>query len=82
MQILHNPPTVGEIINELYLNPANVSQQEAALLCQIEDTLFAKIVNGEVKVGYELAYKLSKGFNTTHTFWLNIQQDFEKSQNK
>ena len=48
----------------------------------IEDALFAKIVNGEAKIGYELAYKLSKGFNTTHTFWLNIQQDFEKSQNK
>ncbi|WP_297310133.1 HigA family addiction module antitoxin [Neptuniibacter sp.] len=82
MKILNGPPSVGDMINELYLIPTGISAKEAAELCQIEFDLFQKILSGAEPIGYELAYKLSKGFNTTHNFWLNIQKDYQDSLDK
>ena len=79
MQVLNAPPSIGDIINELYLLPVKVTEDEAALLCQISSEEFAKIMQGKTEIGYELAYKLGKGFNTPHTFWLNLQKDYKAS---
>lgn len=78
MKILHNPPSVGTMINELYLEPTNISWAQAAELCQIEPEIFEKIMHNQMEIGYELAYKLGKGFNTSHEFWLNVQRDSNK----
>ena len=80
MKILNGPPSVGEMIKELYLLPTGVSTEDAASLCQIDLETFNRILSGEEEIGYELAYKLAKGFNTTHNFWLNIQRDYLASQ--
>ena len=80
MKILNTAPSLGEMIHELYLTPTQLSIEEAAALCQIDSALFNKIVNDQHRIGYELAYRLGKGFNTSHQFWLNLQQDYLKSQ--
>jgi len=80
MKILNTAPSVGQMIRELYLVPTHISIEEAAALCQIDNALFNKIVNDQHDKGYELAYKLGKGFNTSHQFWLNLQQDYLKAQ--
>ena len=82
MKILNAPPSVGEMIQELYLLPSGLSSEEAAKMYEIDTELFEEILTGEVEIGYELAYKLSKGFNTTHNFWLNIQRDHQSFQGK
>lgn len=82
MKILNGPPSVGEMIKELYLLPTGLSTEDAAKLCEIEARLFDEILTGKAEIGYELAYKLSKGFNTTHNFWLNIQSDYRAFQNE
>lgn len=82
MKILNAPPSVGEMIQELYLLPTGLSSEEAAKMCEIDTELFEEILTGYVEIGYELAYKLSKGFNTTHNFWLNIQRDYQSFQGK
>lgn len=79
MKVLTSAPTVGEMINELYLKPSGVSPEEAAKLCMIECELFEAILNNRATIGYELAFKLAKGFNTSHDFWLNIQKDSDAS---
>ncbi len=68
------------MIIELYLKPTGISAEEAAELCQIDPEVFREIINGEISIGWEHAYKLAKGFNTSHSFWLNLQQDFSTKQ--
>lgn len=77
MLIMNQPPSVGDIIHEMYLKPSGLSIKDAATLCNLSEEALRQIISGEQKLGYELALKLSKGFNTSHTFWLNIQEDAE-----
>ena len=81
MLVMNQPPSVGDIIHEMYLKPSGLSVRKAAQLCELEEQQLQAIINGNLILGYELAYKLAKGFNTTHTFWLNLQQDAEISNN-
>ena len=80
MKILNSPPSVGLMIRELYISPTGITIEQAAALCQIDTHLFKKIANDEQEIGYELAYKLSKGFNTTLHFWLNLQNDYKAAK--
>lgn len=81
MKILKGPPSVGEIITELYLSPSGISPEDAADLCQLDQKVFFAILDEDHQIGYETAYKLAKGFNTTHNFWLNIQTDYIAAKN-
>lgn len=76
MKILNSAPSVGEIIQELYLQPTGLSVQKAATLCQMTAAEFIQILDNKSPIGYEQAYHLAQGFNTTHHFWLNIQRDY------
>lgn len=82
MLIMSQPPTVGDIIHEMYLKPSGLSVQDGAKLCELTEQEFIAILDGELTLGYELAYKLAKGFNTGHNFWLNLQQDSQKESGK
>ena len=75
MLIMNQPPSVGDIIHEMYLKPSDLSIKDAATLCNLSEEILEQIISGEQKLGYELALKLSKGFNTSYTFWLNVQKD-------
>jgi len=82
MKIFNGSPSVGEMIKELYLLPTGIKVEEAAGLCEIDTEMFMKILNNEQIIGYELAHKLGKGFNTTHNFWLNIQKNYLDTKGK
>ncbi len=69
---------MGDIIHEMYLKPSNLSLKEAAQLCNLTEQQLDSIISGKLEIGYELAYKLATGFNTSHSFWLSIQQDAKK----
>lgn len=74
MQFLNNP-SVGDMIRELYLAPTNLSVEGAATLCDIPLEQFQRILADEETIGYELAFKLGQGFNTSYSFFLNLAQD-------
>ena len=78
MLIMSQPPTVGDIIHEMYLKPSGLSVQDGAKLCELTEQEFIAILDSELTLGYELAYKLAKGFSTSHDFWLILQQDSQK----
>ncbi|WP_370278919.1 transcriptional regulator [Pontibacterium sp.] len=80
MQVLKNAPSVGDIIHELYLKPTHLSVEGAAELCGITPEQFQRILDGSEKIGYELSFKLSQGFNTSYTFWLHLAQDHQQAQ--
>lgn len=80
MKVLSKAPSIGELIQELYLKPTGLSCVQAASLCNISEEEFTEILVSNKEIGFELAYKLGKGFNTSHNFWLNAQQDWLNSK--
>jgi len=82
MLTMSQPPTVGDIIHEMYLKPSGLSVHDGAKLCVLTEHEFLAILEGELTVGYELAYNLAKSLNTSHNFWLNLQLDSQKESGK
>lgn len=82
MQVLSSTPSVGDMIRELYLTPTGLSVSGAAELCDIPAEQMQRILDGEEKIGYELAFKLGQGFNTSYSFFLNLEQDHRAAGDK
>jgi len=60
---MHNPPHPGEVIRELCLEPLGLSITEAAKAIGISRT--------------EMAYRLSKAFDTSPESWLTMQMHYD-----
>jgi antitoxin HigA-1 len=75
MNSLKRKPTApGEILNEEFLKPMNLTQKQLAdhLRCDIK--VVNRIINGRTSVTAEMALKLASAFKTTPDFWLNAQK--------
>jgi len=75
--IMFDPPHVGEIIKEEYLNPLGLSVTKAALNLGISRKAFSELLNGKTGISTKMAIKLSRAFNTSALFWLNLQQEYD-----
>jgi antitoxin HigA-1 len=74
--IQHDPPHPGEILHEFYLEPLKISVTEAAEKLVISRPRLSDIVNGKAGISPIMAWKLSKAFNTTPYYWLNLQNSY------
>ena len=70
---MHNPPHPGEVIWELCLEPLSLSITAAAKAIGISRKAFSELVNDHAGVSPEMAYRLSKAFDTTPESWLTMQ---------
>ena len=75
--IMFDPPHVGEIIKEEYLEPLGLTVTEAALKLGVSRKAFSELINGKTGISTKMAIKLSKAFNTSVQFWLNLQQEYD-----
>ena len=75
--IMYDPPHVGEIIKEEYLNPLNLSVTEAALRLGVTRKALSELINGKTGISVKMAIKLSKAFNTSIQMWLNMQAEYD-----
>lgn len=75
--IQHNPPHPGEILHEFYLKPLEISVTEAAQKLVITRPRLSDIINGKAGISPMMALKLSKAFNTTAYYWLNMQNSYD-----
>ena len=68
------PTTPGEILEEEFLRPLNMTQKQLAdhLGCDVK--VVNRIVNSKTSISAEMAIKLSSTFGTSPEFWLNAQQ--------
>jgi addiction module HigA family antidote len=73
-EMTRKPTTPGEILQEEFLRPLQMTQRELAghLGCDVK--VVNRIVNGRTSVTAEMALKLSASFQTSPDFWLNAQQ--------
>jgi len=75
--MMHNPPHPGEVIRELCLEPLGLSITDAAKAIGISRKAFSELVNGRAGVSPEMAYRLSKAFDTTPESWLTMQMHYD-----
>ena len=73
-RMTRRPTTPGEILQEEYLSPLDMSQKDLAAHIGQDVKVINRIVNGRSAVTAEVALKLAATFRTTPEFWLNAQK--------
>ena len=72
--IKREPTTPGEILQEEFLKPLEITQKQLADHIGCDVKVINRIVNGRTSITAEMAVKLASALNTTPEFWLNAQQ--------
>lgn len=67
----------GEILHQDFLLPLNLSMNRLAMDLHVPVTRIAEIIHGRRAITADTALRLSRYFNTSAHFWLNLQKDFE-----
>lgn len=67
------PTTPGEILNELYLRPRDLSISRFANATLLTRKHVSNIVHGKAGITPETAYRFAQVLGTTPQFWLNLQ---------
>lgn len=73
-RMTRKPTTPGEILQQEYLSPLEMSQKDLADHIGQDVKVINRIVNGRSAVTAEVALKLAATFRTTPEFWLNAQK--------
>jgi addiction module HigA family antidote len=72
----------GTILLKEYLEPMELTQKELANHLNIPIQRINEIVRGKRGVSADTAWLLSKAFNTSPEFWLNLQAMYDLSSNR
>jgi antitoxin HigA-1 len=79
---MFEPPHVGQLIKEEFLEPNNISITKFADSLGVNRAYVSKIINEQAGVSPAMALRLSKVLNTTVGLWLNMQQQYDLWQAK
>jgi len=72
-----SPIHPGEILKEEFMIPLGLSANQLALRLHVPTGRVTSIVNGQRAITPDTALRLSKLFETSAEFWLNLQQLYE-----
>lgn len=72
-QATRKPTTVGDILLYEYLEPLDLKISELAEILHVHRNTISALVNNNRKLTTDMACRLSKAFDTTVDFWLNLQ---------
>lgn len=71
------PTHPGVILEEMYIKTLDVKQEELAEKLHVARNTLYRLRKGTIGVSAEMAVRLSKAFNTTPQFWLNLQNAYD-----
>ena len=78
MQRMKRQPThPGNIIKEDYLLPLSITIKDMAASLGVSRKTLSKIINQRGAITPDMALRLSRAFDTTPDFWLNLQRNFD-----
>lgn len=77
MNMKRQPTTPGEILQEEFLTPLDMTQKQFADHIGCDVKVINRIVNGKSSVTAEMALKLGAALKTTPDFWLNAQKEID-----
>lgn len=75
--IMNDPPHVGEILRELYFEPLAISVTEAAKHLGVTRQALSSLLNEKSGISAEMAIRLSKAFNNSPEYWMNLEKQYE-----
>ncbi len=67
----------GEVLNEEFLLPLEISAYKLSKDIGIPQTRVSAIVKGNRRITADTALRLSKYFGNSAKFWLGLQDDFD-----
>lgn len=80
--LMIDPIHPGEILKEECIDPLGLSIIEAAKKLKVSKSTLNRLINGKSSISIEMAFRLSKAFDTTPEFWLNLQLRYDVSINR
>jgi addiction module HigA family antidote len=72
----------GEILQEDFLVPMNISAYKLAKETFLDQTRISEIIRGKRSITMDTALRFSKFFGTSPEFWVNIQNQFDLESKK
>ena len=67
----------GEILNEEFLIPMNISAYKLSKDLEIPQTRISQIIKGNRRITADTALRLSSYFGNSAKFWLGLQDDYD-----
>ena len=67
----------GEILQEEFLTPMNLSQNRLALDVRVPARRINEIVLGKRRITADTALRLARYFDMSPQFWLGLQMDYD-----
>ncbi|MFA6938561.1 MAG: HigA family addiction module antitoxin [Treponema sp.] len=77
MKDMLNPIPAGEILNEEFLIPMQITPYRIAKEINVSATAIGEIIHGKRGISSEVALKLGKYLGTGADFWINLQKRYE-----
>ena len=74
---MFEPPHPGEFIQEVYLEPHNMSGRQLALQIGVVPSTLARVLSGNSGVSPEMALRLSKALGRSPESWLAMQANYD-----
>lgn len=71
------PIHAGEILQELFLEPAGISAYRLAKETKLSPTRVSQILKGKRGISAETALRLSRYFGNSAEYWLGIQAQYD-----
>lgn len=72
----------GEILMEEFLKPLGISQYRLAKDISVPPRRINEIIHGKRAISADTALRLSRYFNLSERFWLNLQARFDLETEK
>ncbi|MDR2428326.1 MAG: HigA family addiction module antidote protein [Candidatus Margulisbacteria bacterium] len=73
----NNVPTVGEVLEQEFIKPFGLSQNNLAKALGIPQNRISNIINGKCGVSADTDLRLCKYFGLTEGYFSGLQMDFE-----
>jgi addiction module HigA family antidote len=74
---MHSPPHPGEFIQEVYLEPNELSARELASRLGVAPSTLNRILKGNSGISPEMALRLSKAIGRSPESWLAMQDSHD-----
>lgn len=76
-QPTRKPTTPGDVLQYEYLEPLNLKIADLADMLNVHRNTISALVNNNRKLTADMAIRLSRVFDTSIEFWLNLQQNVD-----
>ena len=74
---MHNPPHPGEFIQQIYLEPYELSARELSSRLGVAASTLNRILKGSSGISPEMALRLSKALGRSPESWLAMQDNHD-----